>query len=266
MNFFEKLEKAQDKNNSLLCVGLDIDLTKVPKEILKEDNPILAFNKAIIDATKEHVCAYKPNFAFYEQYGISGLEALKQTIEYIPDDIPVIGDAKRGDIGNTSKAYAKAVFEEFNCDSITVNPYMGHDSYGPFLSYKDKGIFILCLTSNPGSQDFQTPGSLYLKVADEVKKRNEHNNCGLVVGATHPEKLKGIREAMGDMTFLLPGIGKQGGDVKAAIEAGLNSQGKGLVINSSRAIIYASTGSDFAEAAGSEALKVKNLINENRGE
>ncbi len=230
MSFVDKLDKTSQKNNSLLCVGLDVDLSNLDKSASLFD-----FNRKIIDATSDLVCAYKPNSAFYERYGANGLEALSQTIEYIhKKEIPVILDAKRGDIGNSSAAYAKAAFEVFKADAITVNPYMGEDSLKPFLDYKDKGVFILCLTSNPGSKDFQTQNDLYKEVAKKAVKWNKNNNCCLVVGATKPEQLKEIRDIVGDMPILIPGIGAQGGDLEQVVKAG----GKKTIINSSRSIIY----------------------------
>ena len=266
MNFFEKLENIQNKNNSFLCIGLDVDLEKIPPHLQNSDDPIFEFNQSIIDATKDLVCAYKPNLAFYEQYGIKGYQALIKTIKHIPENIPIIADAKRGDIGNTSKAYAKAIFEELCFDAVTVNPYLGHDSFVPFLNYKDKGVFILCLTSNEGAKDFQIPHHLYLRIAQSIRDWNMNNNCGLVVGATYPEQLKEIRNIAGDLTFLVPGIGKQGGDIRATIGYGMNSKKCGLIINVSRSIIYASKEKNFAECARKEALKLNELINKAREE
>ncbi len=237
MSFIEKLEKASKKNNSLLCVGLDIDLAKIPQALLNDSDPIYSFNKEIINATKDLVCAYKPNMAFYEMHGIYGLESLIKTIELAQNlHIPVILDAKRGDIGNSSAAYAKSVFEVFKADATTVNPYMGEDSVAPFLDYQDKTTFVLCMTSNNGAKDFQGP--IYKQVAAKVKTWNKHNNCGLVVGATKPEQLKEIRDLVPDMPLLIPGIGAQGGDVKATILAGVDTKGENAIINSSRSIIY----------------------------
>jgi len=224
MNFIEKLAKAVKKNKSLLCVGLDPDPALMPKMNLVD------FTRAIIDATKDLVCAYKPNFAFYEALGQEGIWALDSTINYIPDDIPVIGDAKRGDIGNTAKAYAKAVLEVLDCDAITVNPYLGFDSMEPFLQYADKGIFILCRTSNKGARDFQdikdaTGRPLFEMVAQKALEWNTRGNIGLVVGATYPEELKKIRELCPEMPLLIPGVGTQGGDLELAIKYGVDAHG-----------------------------------------
>lgn len=238
MKFLDKLDKASSKNNSLLCIGLDVDLSKIPQAIVKQEDPIYIFNKEIINATKDLVCAYKPNIAFYEKYGIYGLSSLIKTIELIQTTgVPVILDAKRGDIGLSSAAYAEAVFKVYKADAVTVNPYMGEDSVGPFIEYQDKGIFVLCLTSNSGSKDFQKP--LYKTVAEKVKQWNQYGNCGLVVGATKPEELKEIREIAEDMPILIPGVGAQGGDMEASVKFGVNKQGNRAVINSSRGIIYA---------------------------
>jgi orotidine-5'-phosphate decarboxylase len=265
MKFIEKLKTASTKNNSLLCVGLDTELEKIPKFLLQEKNPIFAFNQAIIDSNKDMVCAYKPNLAFYEAYGIKGLEALKKTCEYIPKDIPIILDAKRGDIGNTSRMYAKAIFNEFKADGVTLNPYLGEDSLSPFLEYEDKCSFILCLTSNAGAKDFQlqnTEGKpLYKIVAEKVKSWNKKGNCGLVVGATYPEQLKEIREIAQDLPILIPGVGAQRGDTELTVKYGTDKNGELAIINSSRGIIYASSDKDFAEAARREAERLRNEFN-----
>ncbi|MBU0502257.1 MAG: orotidine-5'-phosphate decarboxylase [bacterium] len=250
MTFQKKLEQAAKKNNSLLCVGLDIDLTKVPPVFQEGDNAILAFNQHVIEATKDLVCAYKPNIAFYERYGLLGLSSLIKTIELIQKlEIPVILDAKRGDIGNSSSAYADSIFKVFKADAVTVNPYMGHDSLKPFLEHKDKGVFVLCLTSNKGSSDFQT--NLYKQVADKAKSWG--SNVGLVVGATKPEQLKEIREIAPDSYFLIPGIGAQGGDLKSTLAAA----GEKSIINASRSIIY-------AEDIRGAAQKLRDEINKTR--
>jgi len=268
MSFLEKLDSAVKKNNSLLCVGLDIDLKKIPDSLLNKGDPIFDFNKAIINATKDIVCAYKPNMAFYEMYGIYGIEALIKTIEYIYTlEIPVILDAKRGDVGNTASAYAKSLFEIYKADAITVSPYLGKDSLDPFFEYKEKGIFVLCLTSNPGSKDFQNTGNddpLFKQVAKKVREWNVNGNAGLVVGATKPEELKEIRSMVGDMPILIPGIGAQGGDTAKTVRYGTNKKGERAIINSSRNIIFASTGEDFAGSARVAARKLKEEINSYR--
>jgi len=265
MNFMEKLIAASQKNNSLLCIGLDADPRLMPDNV-----GVFEFNKAIIDATADLVCAYKPNFAFYEALGNEGLDALKQTVKHIPDNIPVIGDAKRGDIGNTAKAYAKTIFADFGFDATTVNPYLGFDSLEPFIQYQDKGIFVLCRTSNAGAVDFQSlrcvehDRPLFEVVALKASEWNVHGNIGLVVGATYPEELKLIRQNHPDMPLLIPGIGAQGGDLELTVRYGVDAQGEKAIINSSRQIIYASREKDFAEAARKAASELREQINQYR--
>ncbi len=264
MNFIDKLKNATQKNESLLCVGLDPDPDLIPEKM-----GVFEFNKAIIDATSDLVCAYKPNLAFYEALGFDGLDALNRTVEYIPDDIPVIGDAKRGDIGNTAKAYTKALFVNFNFDAATVNPYLGFDSIEPFIQYEDKGVFILCRTSNTGAVDFQSlhceTGNdslpLFELVALKAKAWNIHGNIGLVAGATYPEELKSIRQNHPDMPLLIPGIGTQGGDLATIVRYGVDARGERTIINSSRQIIYASRGKDFARAARRVSSELRKQIN-----
>ena len=267
MNFLEKLSTATERNNSLLCIGLDPDPELMPAKI-----DIFKFNKAIIDATSDLVCAYKLNLAFYEALGFVGLEAMKRTIKYVPNNIPVIGDAKRGDIGNTAKAYAKAIFDVFGFDATTVNPYLGFDSVEPFIEYWDRGIFILCRTSNAGAVDFQNLPletenkrlPLFEIVALRAAQWNKHANIGLVVGATYPEELKLIRKNHPDMLLLIPGIGAQGGDLASAVSNGVDAQGRKAIISSSRQIIYASSGRDFAQAAQQTASSLRGQINRYR--
>jgi len=265
MNFMEKLIAASQKNNSLLCIGLDADPRLMPDNV-----GVFEFNKAIIDATADLVCAYKPNFAYYEALGNKGLDALKQTVKHIPDNIPVIGDAKRGDIGNTAKAYAKTIFADFGFDATTVNPYLGFDSLEPFIQYQDKGIFVLCRTSNAGAVDFQSlrcvehDRPLFEVVALKASEWNVHGNIGLVVGATYPEELKLIRQNHPDMPLLIPGIGAQGGDLELTVRYGVDAQGEKAIINSSRQIIYASREKDFAEAARKAASELREQINQYR--
>lgn len=264
MNFIEKLTGAIRKNNSLVCVGLDPDPEKMPDRIKVGD-----FNREIIDATSDLVCAYKLNFAFYEAMGHEGTDALKRSVEHIPGGILTIGDAKRGDIGNTARAYANAIFSILGFDATTVNPYLGFDSIEPFLQYKEKGIFILCRTSNAGARDFQSllcktdAGNkpLYEIVALKAREWNTGGNIGLVVGATYPEELKQIRQLLPDMPLLIPGIGAQGGDLAQVVRYGLDAKKEGAIINSSRQIIYASRGKDFAEAARKAAQSLKDEIN-----
>jgi len=265
MRFTEKLLAASKKNDSLLCVGLDTDISRLPKHLLKSDNPVLGFNRAIIEATADLVCAYKPNTAFYEAMGADGWRVLKQTIEAIPSHIPVIVDAKRGDIGNTARMYAQAFYRGLGADAVTVNPYMGFDALKPFLEYPDKCAFVLCLTSNAGAEDFQYLPSkgkpIYEHIAQKVVGWSKNGCCGLVVGATHPEQLRRIRQIAPKLPFLIPGIGVQGGDLEAASRWGTDRQGQLAIINSSRAIIYASDGKDFAQKARVAAERLKEGIN-----
>lgn len=264
MDFIEKLALAGKKNKSLLCVGLDTDPALLPEKI-----SVFEFNKAIIDATSDLVCAYKPNIAFYEAMGTPGLEALKKTRDYIPQNIPVIIDAKRGDIGNTARAYAKSLFEHYNFDAMTASPYLGLDSLQPFIDYRDKGVFILCRTSNPGAADFQSlivrsaGGSkmLFEIVAEKVNSWNKNGNLGLVVGATYPEELKLIRERYPAMPLLIPGVGTQGGELSQTVKYGADKKREKTVINSSRQILYASRGNDFAAAARKAAEDIRDKIN-----
>jgi len=249
------------KKKSFLCVGLDTDIKRIPKHLLSEANPVLAFNKAIIDATKDLVIAYKPNTAFYEATGPSGMETLKQTIDYIPDDIMVIADAKRGDIGNTSRLYAQSFFEYYNVDALTVAPYMGSDSVKPFLEYDNKWVIILGLTSNGGSEDFQhlqlvQGGTLHETLIKKCASYGTAENTMFVIGATQTEHIAQIRKIVPDHFFLVPGVGAQGGSLEKVAKYGMNDK-VGLIVNSSRGIIYASEGEDFAEAARQKALDLQ---------
>jgi orotidine-5'-phosphate decarboxylase len=271
MKFLEKLDQAAFQNNSLVCIGLDTDMSKIPKHLLNGGDPLFAFNRAIIDHTADLVCAYKPNLAFYEMHGIYGIESLMRTIEYIPSHIPVILDAKRGDIGNTAAAYAKAIFDVFKADATTVNPYLGPDSVLPFAEYRDKGVFVLCLTSNQGARVLQSHGvecgdiALYFKVVKySLLWNQQYKNIGLVVGATKPQELKEIREMVDDMPILIPGVGAQGGSVKDCVTAGADKNGQRAIINSSRAIIYADPSENFAKAARDAAANLRDEINQYR--
>jgi orotidine-5'-phosphate decarboxylase len=262
MRFTDKLLNASRKNESWLCIGLDPDAERMPEV------DVLQFNKAIVEATSDLVCAYKPNLAFYEALGTQGLVTLEKTIKHIPGHIPVIGDAKRGDIGNTAKAYAKALFSILGFDAATVNPYLGHDSIEPFISYRDKGVFILCRTSNKGAADFQDRRidglPLYEVVAQKAREWNIQGNVGLVVGATYPEQLKKVRSICPEMPLLIPGIGAQGGDLASAVRYGVDAQGEKATINVSRQILYASREKDFAQAARDAAEKIRSQINDYR--
>jgi len=249
------------KKSSFLCVGLDTDINKIPAHLRKSDDPIFEFNKQIIDHTAPYAVAYKPNIAFYEAMGPQGWESLKKTLDYIPKDIFTIADAKRGDIGNTSGLYAKAFFESMDFDSITVAPYMGVDSVTPFLEFKNKWVILLALTSNSGSQDFQLTLSQEGKpLFQEVLEKSQHwgndENMMYVVGATRGEKIAEVRKIVPDHFFLVPGVGAQGGSLEEVAKYGMNKD-CGLLVNSSRGILYASNDADFAVRAGQEAKKLQ---------
>lgn len=252
--FFQKLAQVQKRNRSLLCVGLDPDPALLP-DIFRRRNAadVARFCRAIVEATADLACAYKPNWAFYEALGIEGLKALEKIIEAIPDTVPVIADAKRGDIGNTAKCYAKSVFDFWNADAVTLSPYMGLDTLEPFLEYTDRGLYVLCLTSNPGAADFEVPGRLYLKVAQALEERYAQGNVGLVVGATQARRIAGVREVAPSLPFLLPGVGSQGGSAEAAVQGAWGACPAPVLVNVSRSVLYASKGKDFAEAARQEA-------------
>lgn len=267
MSFLNKLEQIWEAHNSLVCVGLDTDPGLLPKSIRSLPNAVLAFNKAIIDATYDLVCAYKPQIAFYAALGLE--PELEKTIDYIHENyptVPVILDSKRGDIGSTATLYAREAFERYKADAVTVNPYLGTDSLTPFLAHKDRGVIVLCRTSNASAREFQDQVSdgkkLYQHIAHAATtKWNANDNVLLVVGATYPEELREIRKIVGDMPLLVPGIGAQGGDIEAAVTAGQDSNGAGMIINSSRGIIYASAEDDFAEAARASTLELRDAIN-----
>lgn len=249
---------------SFLCIGLDTDIRKVPEHLLKKEDPVFEFNKAIIEATHDLCVAYKPNLAFYESMGSAGIKSLEKTLEIIPDSLFTIADAKRGDIGNTSQMYADAYLEGMGFDSITVAPYMGHDSVKPFLR-EGKWVILLALTSNPGSQDFQVlevgDQMLYQKVLETSKQWADEHQLMYVIGATHPSSFIDIRKIIPNHFLLVPGVGAQGGDLQAVAENGMNER-CGLLVNSSRGIIYASQAEDFAEAARIQALKLQQAMAE----
>ncbi len=266
MTFQEKLDKIVKKNKSLVCVGLDSDVARLRQDFGEAKQ--FLFNKTIIEATHDLVCSYKLNTALYESIGHEGIKALKDTCDYLIKkypEIPIIIDAKRADIGNTNNGYVQFVFTYLGADAVTVHPYLGEEAIRPFLQCKDKGIIILCRTSNPGAGEFQdlylSDGRLqdrkllYQIIAENVvNKWNANKNCLLVVGATYPDELREVRKIVGDMTILVPGIGAQGGDLEATLKAGLNSKKQGLMINSSRGII-------FAKNPREEAMKLRNEIN-----
>ena len=264
----QKLIAEIRRKESFLCVGLDVDMDKIPKHLLKEDDPIFAFNKAIIDATQEYAVSFKPNIAFYEAYGLEGWKSLERTIAYINEKYPeifTIADAKRGDIGNTSTRYAEAFLRNLNFDSITVAPYMGKDSVEPFLEFTDKHTILLAYTSNKGADDFQNLKvdalPLHLKVIETSKSWKNNENLMYVVGATKAKALRAIREIIPNSFLLVPGVGAQGGSLKEVCENALTDD-VGLLINSSRGIIYASQETDFAEAAQAEAKKLQQQMKE----
>ena len=274
ISFTAKLAAAWQANDSLLCVGIDPDLKRFPKQFAGRKNAILEFGIAIADATADLVCAFKPQIAyFHAERAEDQLEALIAHLHEKHPTVPVILDAKRGDIGSTAEQYAREAFERYQADAVTISPFLGHDSVTPYTQYQDKGVIILCRTSNPGGSDMQfleldgPQGKelLYQRIARIVATEwNGHGNCALVVGATFPNELAAVRKIVGDMPLLVPGIGAQGGDIEATVKAGRSSEGTGLMINSSRAILYASAGENFAEAARQAADQTRIAINQYR--
>ncbi len=282
--FGARLRERWQSGRTLLCVGLDPEVERLPAALRPStadesavEEALFAFTCAIADATADLACAFKPNAAFYEAYGAGGSRALIRLVAYIHArhaDVPVLLDAKRGDMGNTSMAYARAVFDVIGADAVTLHPYLGLDGIEPFLTHADRGVFVLCRTSNPGSGEFQTmtvheqegrEEPLYLAVARRVATTwNARGNCGLVVGATYPDELRRVRAIAGDLPILVPGIGAQGGDLEASVAAGLDGSGAGLLISASRSVLYASAHADFAEAARSEAQKLRDAIEDVR--
>ncbi|TYB31647.1 MAG: orotidine-5'-phosphate decarboxylase [Candidatus Mcinerneyibacterium aminivorans] len=263
MSFTKKYKQALKKNKSFLCVGLDSDYERLPDCLKNEDNPMKKFNKEIIEATRDLVCAYKPNAAFYESAGKVGFQAWEVLNEQIGDEIPVIADVKRGDIGNTARHYAKSLFELNDFDAATSNPYMGWDAIEPFMKYDDRYLFVLAITSNSSAKDFEYYHDLYKLVSKKVSEWNEKvdNRLGLVTGATKPEELKEIRKICTDEILLIPGIGTQGGEVEKTIKYGYGGSNGNMVINVARSIIFASSGKDFAEKAREKAKYYKELFN-----
>ena len=263
MNRAHLIEQIKVKE-SFLCVGLDPDLAKIPKHLLALEDPIFEFNKAIIDATKQYAVAYKPNLAFFECMGIQGWKSFQKTIEYIPEECLVIADAKRGDIGNTSLYYAKTFFETYNCDALTIAPYMGSDSVEPFLSYSNKWAVVLALTSNEGAKDFQFLSTeekdlLFESVVKKCLKWGSPENLMFVVGATRSQDIAKIRELAPEHFFLVPGVGAQGGSLDEVVQYGMNKD-CGLLVNSSRGIIYADSSQSFADVAKKEASKIQSSM------
>jgi orotidine-5'-phosphate decarboxylase len=268
--FYKLLSNSWEQKNSLLCVGLDPEVARLPKHIAKHKVPLFLFNREIIDATAQWVCAFKPQAAYYSAIGAE--KQLEKTIHYIKSEhpnIPVILDAKRGDIGATARMYAIEAFERYQADAVTVNPYMGGDTIKPFLEYRDRGVIVLCRTSNPGSgelQQLQSAGRfIYEHVANlAYSEWNQNNNIGLVVGATYPEVIANVRKIVGEMPLLIPGIGAQGGEIDSVVKNGLSAAGAGLVVNVSRSIIFASQGTEFGTAASEQAKNVCLEINQSR--
>ncbi|MDD5427172.1 MAG: orotidine-5'-phosphate decarboxylase [candidate division Zixibacteria bacterium] len=270
MGALKKLQKIQQDNKSMICLGLDLDVKRVPQVYSTSVKGLFDFTNRIIEATQDLVCAYKPNLAFYESLGSEGLSLLKLIVKRVPENIPIILDGKRGDISNTAAHYAQFMFEQLGGDWVTLNPYMGYDSMRPFLEYRNKGVFVLCLTSNPGSKDFQllmVEGKpLYKIVAEKVSYWNKEDNCGLVVGATHPEQLDEIREVAKDMPLLIPGVGAQGGALEKAVLSGTDNFKKTAVINVSRSVLFASSDNDFAEKSRQELEKLNSVVGSLRNE
>jgi len=270
MSFFSAIEAAAQRNQSLVCVGLDPEPSRLPAVLRERSDAIFEFCRAIVDATADLVCCFKPQIAhFAAQRAEDALQRLIAHIHKTHPGVPVILDAKRGDIGSTARHYAAEAFDRYGADAITANPYLGSDAMQPFLDRADKGVIVLCRTSNPGARDLQDLDiggrPLYQHVADLIAREwNGNGNCALVVGATYPAELAAVRALVGEMPILVPGVGAQGGDVEAVIRNGKNSQGTGLIISSSRAILYASSGVDFAEAAQREAQKLRDEINRSR--
>ena len=262
MNRAKLIEQIRLKK-SFLCVGLDPDLSKIPKHLLASEDPIFEFNKGIIDATKDYAVAYKPNLAFYECLGVSGWNSFQRTIEYIPNECLIIADAKRGDIGNTSLYYAKTFFETYNCNALTIAPYMGSDSVKPFLTYPDRWAVVLAMTSNQGAKDFQFIQSENTPIFESVVRKciewGTPENLMFVVGATRSEDIAKIRKLAPEHFFLVPGVGAQGGSLEEVVKYGMNSE-CGLLVNSSRGIIYADTSEDFNLGAKKEASKIQSAM------
>ncbi len=271
MTFIDKLHRRWHEADSLLCVGLDPDPAKFPAAFAGGGDALFSFCRDIADATAQYACAFKPQIAYFAAHH-GGEDALRRLIAHIHathPDVPVILDAKRGDIGSTAEQYAAEAFDRFGADAVTLNPYMGRDSADPFLQRADRGCIFLCHTSNPGARDFQelpVDGEpLYQRIARTIAKEwNRHGNCALVVGATFPEELKVIRGIVGDMPLLIPGVGAQGGDAEAVVRNGATADGSGLMVNSSRGILYASSGDDYAEAAARVARELRDTLNRHR--
>lgn len=269
-SFAERLVHAMARKKSLLCVGLDPEIGKLPARLrgLPPAQAILAFNREIIAATSDLVVCYKPNLAFYEALGPPGLEALGQTLAHVPSDVLTIGDGKRGDIAHTMRLYAQALFDVYGFDAVTASPYLGQDALQPLLTRRDKGVFVLCRTSNPGAAeitDLQVNGrSLFLTIAERVQAWNEHGNVGLVLGATYPRDLASVRALCPELPILLPGVGAQQGSLEDAVRAGVDKEGAGLLVVAARQVLYASSDDDFPVAARRVAAELRERINRMR--
>ncbi|HEV7664686.1 MAG TPA: orotidine-5'-phosphate decarboxylase [Chloroflexota bacterium] len=266
--FYQRLRAAARAHDSLLCVGLDPDPALLPAEFAGRDvaDWLPAFVHGIVDATHDLVCCYKPNIAFFEAFGLPGQVALRSVLKAMPSDVPVLIDAKRGDIGSTSTAYARALFDELGADAVTVSPYLGGDALEPFFAYADRGVFVLCKTSNPGSGELQdmplADGEpLYLHVARRAQTWDQHGTLGLVVGATYPSEVAEVRRVAPGVPFLLPGVGSQAGDLEGAVRAAVDDNAEGALVNASRSVAYASKGADWQVAARAEAERLKKAIN-----
>ena len=275
MNFLDKLLAVSRQQNSLLCIGLDPEQERLPSQLhsMPVTRAVTYFCQDIIEATASYVCAFKPNLAFFEVLGPEGMYVFQKVLQAVPRHIPIIVDAKRGDLGNTARNYAATVFDIYACDAVTVNPYLGYDSVAPFLAYEEKAVFFLCRTSNPSAHDFQDllvceekgqVRPLYEEIAKHVQLWNRIGNCGLVVGATYPQELNTIRSMCPDMPILIPGVGAQGGNLEASVLAGVDVSGEKAIISVSRSILYAGEGEDYAVSAENEARKLRNRINEAR--
>ncbi|MED5416231.1 MAG: orotidine-5'-phosphate decarboxylase [Candidatus Latescibacterota bacterium] len=268
-DFNHKLAAAVQHNDSLVCVGLDPVLDRLPAGVARSASGIVEFNRRLIEATADLVCVYKPNFPFYGSLGPAGVEALQQTIQEVPDDVPVLVDCKVGDIDSTAEQWASMMFDEMGADAVTVNPYMGGDALAPFLAHEDKGVFVLCHTSNPGAAELQRldvdGAPLYEHVLRKTLEWDAgHGNCGIVVGATQAVSMARLRQIAPDLPFLVPGVGSQGGDLQHAVGEGLREDGAGICVNASRSIIFASSGEDYPEAAREATQQLRQQINEVR--
>lgn len=266
--FADRLVAAMQGNSSLLCIGLDVDPALAPPSLVGREGWIERFALGIVEATRDLVCAYKPNLAFFEALGLDGYHGLRAILDGLPRDVPTIGDAKRGDVGSTAAAYARALFDGWGFDAATVNPYLGWDALEPFAAYSDRGVLVLCKTSNPGSGDLQdlptrvgeTTMPLYEAVARRAVSEDLHGNLGLVVGATYPAQLARVRSLAPQLPILVPGVGAQHGDLEASTRAGLDESGGGIIVNASRGVLYASTGEDWQTSARAAALKLRDRL------